>query len=243
MRTRAMVVLFMALVAAPARAALVTVDDFSDILFWTGSGTNEAALVLQFPTAVESGTATPTSIAWGYRWDDPTASAADMVFALAGQITGSDAPQPVAGADARLAIDADYFSTMNAYFIKSFSYDQVGLPSPWSQDIRSMANDFDNDLGIAFYTFVANSPNASGAWPMASGFSVSSAGMAGALLADGGWYGFLIQEYDTNFEFPATVTFTQPVSAVPEPSGVALLACGGAIVGAMAWRRRRQRAA
>jgi hypothetical protein len=33
------------------------------------------------------------------------------------------------------------------------------------------------------------------------------------------------------------------VAAVPEPSSIALLACGGAVVGAMAWRRRRQRAA
>lgn len=243
MRTIATAMLLAGLASAPARAALVTVNDFSDIMFWTGSGTNEAALVLQFPTAVESGTATPTSIAWGYRWDDPTTTAADMVFALAGQVSGAGTPQPAAGADAQLAIDADYFSSMDAYFIRSFSYDQIGLPSPWSQDIRLMDNDFDNDLGIAFYTFAADPPDASGTWPMASGFSVSSVGMAGALLADGGWYGFLIQEYDVNFEFPATVTFTQPVSAVPEPSGVALLACGGAIVGAMAWRRRRQRAA
>jgi hypothetical protein len=214
------------------------VNDFSDILFWTGSGTNEAALVLQFGAGE-----TPTSIAWGYRWDDPTSTVAEMVFALAGQITGAGAPQPVAGADGRLAIDADYFSSMNAYFIRSFSYDQIGLPGPWSQSIRSMANDFDNDLGIAFYTFVADPPNASGAWPMASAFNVASVGMAGALLADGGWYGFLIQEYDVNFDFPATATFAQPVSAVPEPSGVVLLACGGAIVGTLAWRRRRQRAA
>jgi hypothetical protein len=56
-------------------------------------------------------------------------------------------------------------------------------------------------------------------------------------LVDGGWYGFI--QADGN---AATLAFNQPVSAVPEPSGVALLACGGAIVGAMAWRRRRQRA-
>ena len=33
------------------------------------------------------------------------------------------------------------------------------------------------------------------------------------------------------------------LAPVPEPSGIVLLACGGAIVGALAWRRRRQRAA
>lgn len=238
MRPIATVMLLVGLATVSARAELATVDDFSDILFWTGSGTNESALVLQFGAGE-----TPTSIAWGYRWDDPTTTAADMVFALAGEIAGSGTPQPVAGADARLAIDADYFMSMKDHLIKSFNYDQVGLPSPWSQAMRSMANDFDNDLGIAFYTFVADPPNASGAWPMASGFSLASVGMAGALLADGGWYGFLIQEYDANFALPATVTFAQPVSAVPEPSAIALVGCGGAVVGAMAWRRRRQRAA
>lgn len=225
MRTMATVMLLAGLATVPARAELATVSDFSDILFWTGSGTKKSTLVLQFGAGE-----TPTSIAWGYRWDDPTTTAADMVFALA-------------GADARLAIDADYFSNWNAYFINSFDYDQVGLPSPWSQGARSMANDFDNDLGIAFYTFVADPPNASGAWPMASGFSVASVGMADARLADGGWYGFLIQEYDANFAFPATVTFAQPVSAVPEPSGIALVGCGAAVGGAMAWRRRQRRGA
>lgn len=33
------------------------------------------------------------------------------------------------------------------------------------------------------------------------------------------------------------------LTPVPEPSGVALLACGGAMVGTLAWRRRRQRLA
>lgn len=232
MRMRAMVVLFMALMAAPARAALVTVDDFSDILFWTGSGTNEAALVLQFPTAVESGTATPTSIAWGYRWNEP-ATFADMMFSLAGGITGG--PLPAAGADQRLAVDVSYFGEEWGYFVNTISYDQIGLPAAdWSQAVREMGP-YDIDTGEypAQYQLDAGS----GAWT-GTPFSLSNTGMSTTPLVDGGWYGFI--QADGN---AATLAFTQPVSAVPEPSGVALLACGGAIVGAMAWRRRRQRAA
>jgi hypothetical protein len=231
MRTRAMVVLFMALVAAPARAALVTVDDFSDILFWTGSGTNEAALVLQFPTAVESGTAMPTSIAWGYRWNEP-ATFADMMFSLAGGITGG--PLPAAGADQRLAVNVSYFGEEWGYFVNTISYDQIGLPAAdWSQAVREMGP-YDIDTGEypAQYQLDAGS----GAWT-GTPFSLSNAGMSTTPLVDGGWYGFI--QADGN---AATLAFNQPVSAVPEPSGVALLACGGAIVGAMAWRRRRQRA-
>ena len=70
----------------PSPASSLTVGDFSDILFWTGSGTNSAALVLQFPTTVETGTVAPTSIAWE-EYDDGTvkivAERHDQVVALA----------------------------------------------------------------------------------------------------------------------------------------------------------------
>jgi|GEM_PF-1020360 len=210
--------------------ATVTVNNFSDLLFWTGSGTNASALVLQFGDE-----ATPTSIAWGYRWDEPVEESpaptvADMVFALA-------------GADPRLAIDADYYPEWNAYFVNSFSYDQIGLPSPWSQSVRSLVNDFDNDLGIAFYTAIPAPPDAAGPWPQAGLLSLAALGIADTPLANGGWYGFVVQEYEA-FVYPETVNFTQPVSPVPEPGTWALLAgaagvvgCGGVV------RRRRKRVA
>jgi len=219
--------------------ATVTVNSFSDLLFWTGSGTNASALVLQFGDE-----ATPTSVAWGYRWDEPVEEApiptvADMVFALTGQISGDGAPRPVAGADPRLAIDADFYTGLG-YWVHSVGYDQTGLPSPWSQSVRSLVNDFDNDLGIAFYAAVADPLNPSGPWPQTGLFSVAASGMAGTPLANGSWYGFVVQEYDAEFAFPATVDFTQPVSAVPEPGTWALL-LGAAIVagcGGVARRRR-----
>jgi hypothetical protein len=212
---------------SPALPA-ATVNDFNDILSWTGSGTNASALVVQFGTEE-----TPTSIAWGYRWDDPVEAApiptvAAMVFALTGQISGAGAPQPVAGADPRLAITADFYPAWNAYFINAFSYDQIGLPNPWSQSVRSMVNDFDNDLGIAFYTSVADPLNPTGPWPQAGLLSLAAEGMTGTPLAQGGWYGFVIQEYDETFSYPPSVNFTSPVSAVPEPGTWALLA-GGAV--------------
>jgi hypothetical protein len=219
--------------------ATVTVNNFNDLLFWTGSGTNASALVLQFGDE-----ATPTSIAWGYRWDDPVEAepaptAADMIFALTGQISGAGAPQPVAGADPRLAIDADFFTGLG-YFVKSLTYDQNGLPTPWSQSVRSLVNDFDNDLGIAFYTAVADPLNPSGPWPQAGLFSVAASGMAGTPLANGSWYGFVVQEYDAEFAFPATVNFTQPVSAVPEPGTWALLAGAAVVIGCGGVVRRRR---
>jgi hypothetical protein len=227
-------------------AATVTVNSFSDLLFWTGSGTNASALVLQFGDE-----ATPTSIAWGYRWDEPVEEAlsptvADMVFALTGQISGARAPQPVAGADPRLAIDADFYPDWNAYFVNSFSYDQFGLPSPWSQDVRDLVNDYDNDLGIGFYTAVADPVDPAGPWPQAGSQSLSPLGITGLPLANGGWYGFVVQELiyppgEIYPQLPASVNFTQPVSAVPEPGTWALLVGAAAVATAAARLRRRVR--
>jgi len=227
-------------------AATVTMNSFSDLLFWTGSGTNASAFVLQFGDE-----ATPTSIAWGYRWDEPVEEAlsptvADMVFALAGQISGFGAPHPVSGADPRLAIDADFYPDWNAYFVNSFSYDQTGLPSPWSQGVRSLFNDDDEDLGIGFYTAVADPLDPLGLWPQAGLLSLAPLGITGVPLANGGWYGFVVQELvyppgppgETWPELPASVNFTQPVSAVPEPGTWALAAAAAAAVAAARLRRR-----
>jgi hypothetical protein len=212
--------------------ATVTVNDFSDLLFWTGSGTNASALVLQFGDE-----ATPTSIAWGYRWDEPVEESpaptvADMVFALA-------------GADPRLAIDADYYPDWDAYYIKAFSYDQIGLPTPWSQSVRSLVDDYEADLGIGFYTAVPDPLDPSGPWPPSGLLSLAPLGIADVPLANGGWYGFVVQELiytpgELYPELPATANFTQPVSAVPEPGTWALLAGAAGVIGCGGVMRRRR---
>jgi hypothetical protein len=51
---------------------------FDSIKFWTGTGTNKAAMVIQWNDA-----GTPTSLLWGYRWDG-VATGIDMVQAIAG---------------------------------------------------------------------------------------------------------------------------------------------------------------
>lgn len=230
MRVIAMSVLLVGMMAVPARAAMVTVDDFSDLLFWTGSGTNEAALVLQFPTTIGTGTGTvaPTSIAWGYRWDG-SATFADMLLSLAGGIIGG--PQPDAGSDSRLGIDVTYYSSFGAYFVNEISYNQIGLPSEWSQVARQIGP---YDLETGEYPAQYQLDSAAGAWT-GSPLSASNFGISGTALVDGGWYGFVQADgSETSF------SFTQPVAAVPEPSTWVMLACGAA-----AWiaRRRRARAA
>lgn len=209
------------LAAAPARADLVTVEDFGDILFWTGSGTNESALVLQFGTG-----STPTSVAWGYRWNG-SATYANMLFALAGTIVGG--PAPVAGADPRLSVDVSYSTAYQDYFVNEIVLNQVGLPAPWTQVTRSIGP-YDPDTGEYPAQYQLDAAN--GSWTGAA-LDYSNFGVAGTPLVNGGWYGFVQAD-----GFDAQFNFTQPVSAVPEPSSITILAAGA--IFAVAGRLRRR---
>jgi hypothetical protein len=75
---------------------------FSDIQFWTGSGSNESALVVDW----NDGKATE-SLAWGFRWD--------------GSATGIDLLHAIDAADARLSIEIVSFSFGDA--VRGFAYD------------------------------------------------------------------------------------------------------------------------
>jgi hypothetical protein len=241
-----------------ASAELATVSRFSDLLFWAGSGTNEAALVLYFNPPSYGDGGSPAAVAWGYRWDGEKTQQ-DMLFSLAGTmtVTGSppSPPTPQPGSDPRLAVDVSYydFFGLKGYLITSLRYDQIGLPSPWQQVERVMDNTTPPPeagfIDIAPYRFLSG---ATAEWPAGGGFDlIADTGISDTTLVDGGWYGFVEALYEVQdnqgepvyIGFPSTYTFTQPVAAVPEPSGIVLLGCGGAIVSVMAWRRRRRRAA
>jgi hypothetical protein len=63
--------------------ASAPIDPFADVQFWTGSGTNSAALVIDWKDGKS-----PQSLLWGYRWN--------------GAATGADMLQAVVKADPRL---------------------------------------------------------------------------------------------------------------------------------------------
>jgi len=241
----------------PVRADFVNVNDFTDILFWTGSGTNQSALVLYFDDPTYGDGKSPAAVAWGYRWNG-NQTAADMLLSLAGQITVSGSPPspppPQPGSDPRLAVALTYFANQSAtgYFINSLRYNQIGLPSPWQQSERVIDNSVlppeSGFVEIAFYSGLSAAGNG---WPNAGSFGLVSTGISDTPLVDGSWYGFVEALYEVQenggdpvwIGFPTTYVFAQPVAAVPEPSGIALVGCGAAVVGSMAWRRRRRRAA
>lgn len=229
--------------AATAQAGIV--NDFGDLLFWAGSGTNQAAFVIDFGTTAPQGA--PPAVAWGYRWNG-TATLDQMIFSLAGTISGSGAPAPVAGSDPRLGVTVtlypDYYEPapgeyISEYTVDRLTYDQVGLPTGWTQEFRSLENDFFNDLSIASYL----APTAGGVWPVGGSLQLASFGPIGTVLTNGGWYGYVVAEYGgpPDYALPDPLAFSQPTAAIPEPATLVLAAAGLGIA-VLGLRRRGARA-
>lgn len=227
-RNVTMTVILSVAIACEARAALVTVNDFNDILFWTGSGSNRAALVLDFGDPDYGDALSPRAIAWGYRWGETeTRTMADMLFAISGNVVGG--PTSANGNDPRLSIDVTYYQSIGDYWINSLTYNQTGLPAGWAAGVREITNDTED---YVYYPGQYALVGTGGSWSGAA-FAANWQGVLGTTLVDGSWYGVV------QTDGPETYTFAQPVSAVPEPSSVVLVACG-ATAGVMArWRRKR----
>ena len=210
------------LLAAPLTAwsSLITVNSFTNIQYWTGTGTNSAALVLEFGAPT-----TPASVAWGYRWNG-SSTAASMLFALAGTITvtGTNAPLPLAGSDPRLLVDAIFFPAFGGYFVNTISYNQNGLPAPWTQTVRLIEDGYFVDGTYP----TLYSLNSAGLW--GASFAQAQVGMSDILLTNGVWIGFVQSDGAADPRI-----FAQPVAAVPEPQTIALLVLGAA--SAFLWRK------
>lgn len=202
---------------APALRGQALVNNYDDIQFWTGLGANRSAVAVEFNSG-----SSPFSVAWGYRWSGEV-SLQTMMFALAGSITGG--PAPVAGSDPRLGLSVSFFDGLG-YSLDALTYDQSGLGSGWPAGSLSLTGWDGANWNNLF------SLNGSPVWPV-SPLDYSMSGMADTTLADGGWYGWVMADG------PQTYNFQQPVSAVPEPSTVALLTTGAAFLWLVRRRSRR----
>jgi hypothetical protein len=208
------------------RADFVPVNGLADLILWAGSGEHEAAFVLQFSAAEN-----PTAVAWGYRWSG-SATVQDMMFAIAGGTTVVNGSAPPPGLDERLAVVAQFFTfgDSGGFFVNSITYDQLGLPAPWTQAGRQIEDDYFISGTYPVFYFKADAGGSFGSPSME--FSASNFGISDLSLVSGGWYGFVQGSGSETF------SFTQPVAAVPEPGTWALAAAAGAAVAAARLRRR-----
>lgn len=209
--------------AGAVRADFVTVNGLSDLVFWAGTGENEAGFVLQF-SAIQS----PTSVAWGYRWNG-AATMKGMMDALAGTMTLISGTSVPPGLDARLSIAGRQYSW--GVYLNEIAYDQTGLPAPWSQSEREIVDNYGVDGTYPALYFKDDAGGNFGSPTMS--FVAAAVGISDLSLVPGGWYGFV------QGNGASTFSFTQPVSAVPEPGGWVLTA--GALAAAAAIRLRRRR--
>ena len=205
--------------ATPTAHAAISLDD---VQFWTGTGNNRAALVIDFNDAK----APAESLVWGYRWN--------------GSATGEDMLRAVIAADLRLYAKRKTFSFGTANL-------GIGYDSNNNGFAISDGTSFDPITGIAagdenhadgatptdaadhyregwftgffdYFTASASPFGGGGTW------TESQVGAGDRALTDGAWDGL---SFAPNFTATAPDQPTAAAAAVPEPT-FGLLAFAGA---------------
>ena len=199
--------------------AQTLVQSFDDIQFWTGSGTNRSALVLQWNDG-----GTPNSLAWGYRWSG-NATGIGMLKAIAGMtiLTPPSDPTTVlgtsTGSDSRITLTMERYGFGDSLFSIGFNDGNQNRTRAdwatgyWAYSIFGGNFDYTNWGDTTLYTY--NTPAAE-AYSSVT-WTASPMGASDRELVDGSWDAF---SFAPGF---ATTAVAQPFAAsVPEPS-VAIL--------------------
>lgn len=228
-RLNVFAILAILLLPAQCLRADILVNNFDDIVNWTGSGSNRAAF------AVDWGDSS-APLVWGFRFD--------------GTATGEDMFKAVVTADPRLFAKVQFFDFGGgpSLFVHGIGYDRNAagfsidsgdnfgatglLVSGSYDDARSVdPQDSYRETDFAF--------SQSWGYYGATGFNYpptwdsSMVGATNRILTDLAWDGW---RFNSLSEGPRTA-----FAAVPEPTSFALLVLAGA--GSLCWRRLKRRPA
>lgn len=189
-----------------------TLVDFDSIQFWVGSGSNRAAMVIDWKDASES------SFGWGYRWNGE-ATGYDMIRAIAGNIgTNLNPAVPDEGGDVALTLLTKEFPFGLVVDTLRYEFGPVTLAE----------GGFDpNTSGYWAYYIADGITKLPGIWES------SNVGMTDRILANNSWDAWTWAE-----NFDATVPVA-PIAAIPEPGITVLFLAGGLLIVLVAIRRRR----
>jgi hypothetical protein len=183
---------------------------FNDVQYWVGTGTNRAALAIDW----SDGSPTPTALVWGYRWDGAATgrdlltaivAADDRLYAKLGGAPGGEVSVFGLGYDAnndgQFAIDDD----------TSFNSQGIAYSGPADLAVSTDPADYYAEgwfTGFWHYGNAATDPFDDGAW------QDSQHGMASRALTDGAWDSWT---FSPTFNFAA---FAQNPQAAAPPLGL-----------------------
>jgi len=192
---------------------------FSDIQNWTGTGSNEAALVIDWNDGK-----TPEALAWGFRWD--------------GTATGLQMLQAIDAADPRLSLSYAYGGAL----VFSIGYDlngnggtfSPGTPGNETGSASDPSDHYQEGVFTKFWGYMNSATN-----PYANGgsWAEASTGANNRNLTNGAWDGWSLSLDETNYSIPALDSPVAAAAAVPEPAIGSFLLFGSVILGSL-YRRR-----
>ena len=168
---------------------------FDSIKFWTGTGINKAAMVIQWNDG-----GTPKSMVWGYRWNG-TATSFDMFQSIAGTTSLADSSSPqnsqtYLGSDPRLTTSWTKYGFGNALDSVVFQNDTtLRTQSDWTNgywEYSVYGGTFDYDLYDADWNYVGEttySQTGTYTYSNVNWFS-SPIGASDRILIDGSWDAF-----------------------------------------------------
>ena len=188
------------LLASPAIGQPFT---FDDIQFWVGSGSNRAALAIDWA----DDSMQPPALVWGYRWDD-TAHGSDMFTAIVAADPGLSAKlgtSPTNRAVYGLGYDANGNGAFGTSDNTVFDSQGFAFTDPADLAVATDSGDYYAEgwfTGFWHYGLAANNPYDGGSW------SDIAAGMSGRTLSDGAWDSWT---FSPTFNFASFAT--NPVAA------------------------------
>ena len=191
---------------------------FDSIQFWTGAGTNRAALVIQWNDG-----ASPVSLLWGFRWSGE-ARGIDMLKAIAGSTVSRDdgqstfLPDTSTGADPRLALSLINYSFGKAVEALVFTdREVVRTQNDWSTGYWEYSV-YGGTFNYYLYDALGNpvlttySQTGTDTYSMVNWFS-SPIGASDRVLVDGSWDAF---SFAPNF---LSTPVEEPSPIPPPPPG------------------------
>lgn len=195
------------------RAAVAPSISFSDIKYWVGTGTNEAAFVVQWNDSKN-----PDALVWGFRWNG-TATGADMIKAIAKEdhrlftLLYQGTPQGTAVGGFGFDLDGQ---NLNALYYNGNTASPI---SPVNGIVNTTAYNFDNYTGVDANDHWQSGWATKGYWsywiknPASANFGYSGVGASSRTLQNGSWDVWNFNPSFTSVPISSTMTPVSPYVA------------------------------